>query len=249
MGAGWGEAEGQASEGKAEPSPRRALRDKKPWASFGFLRDRPFQTHPLHNMTCRTPPRAPLRVFCTPPPGRLQISGGAGSPVSRKNFFRLTGILRAQKTIFQSTGIPVSRKKFFRLTGILCSNHFSYFCGPTNALLGPTPPGFAHKCKSPTRTHPATIFRKCRNTTETLQMPYSDPPRQDLGEQQRWPLPNHRHSMFDRAGELCNCVQHVRKGQYRSTPSKISMAWQMSVVGVVAGNWGGAIYKGTPSTG
>ena len=57
--------------------------------------------------------------------GWLQISGGAGKPVGRKNFFRPTGILRAQKSSFSITRIPVSRKKFFRLTGILCLNHFS----------------------------------------------------------------------------------------------------------------------------
>ena len=48
-------------------------------------------------------------------------------------------------------------------------------------LLGPTPPAFALQCKSPTRTPPAIIFRQCRNLTETLQMPYSDPPDRILG--------------------------------------------------------------------
>ena len=86
---------------------------------------------------------------------------GQRIPVSRKNFFRLTGILREQKTIFQSTRISVSRKKFFWLTGILCPKHFSYFCR------------FCAQCKCPTRTHPDRICAQ-------VQMPYSDPPRHNL---------------------------------------------------------------------
>ena len=39
-------------------------------------------------------------------------------PVSRKNFFRLTGIPVLWKIVFCALRIPVSRKKFFRLTGL-----------------------------------------------------------------------------------------------------------------------------------
>ena len=51
-------------------------------------------------------------------PQKSEKCFGQRIPVSRKNFFRLTGILVFEKFDFCALRIPVSRKKFFRLTGL-----------------------------------------------------------------------------------------------------------------------------------
>ena len=108
------------------------------------------------------------------PKDRLERAGVGSLQAGRSDVYRFPVVPEVRRAGRISSGSP----EFFVQNAF---RTFADFARSANALLGPTPTGFALKCKCPIRTHPDIICGKCRNLTETMQMPYSDPPRQDLG--------------------------------------------------------------------